>query len=123
MKTLIKPLIIFALLLPVTLVTTSCSSPTTPVITVTDATVFIDVRSSDEFAKSRIQGAYNVDFDSPNIFNTLSGLNRSKQYVLYGSNGALLQKAFDIMEEEGFVNVVLAGSMDTASRATGVPIE
>jgi rhodanese-related sulfurtransferase len=122
MRIFAKPVLLLALLVPVTFVT-ACSSPATPSIVVNESTVFIDVRSSDEFAKSRIQGAYNIDFASENVFSTLSGLSRSRQYVLYGSNGEALQKAYDTMVSEGFVDVTLAGSMDTASRATGIPIE
>lgn len=99
-----------------------CASPSVVPIEVTDTTYIIDVRSADKFKVSHVEGAYNIDFNSPTVNSTIQGLSRSRTYILYGDDEAQIKEAYNIMTEAGFIDVKHSGSMEYVSEATGLPI-
>lgn len=91
-------------------------------IEVTSDTVLIDVRTPSEFASGHLEGALNIDVQSPDFEAQISALDPSGDYVVYCRSGNRSAQAIDRMEALGFTNLVNAGSVDGASNATGVAV-
>ncbi len=65
----------------------------------------LDVRTHDEFAEGHIEGAINLDVNSPTFREDLSGLERERVYLVHCRSGARSSKALTVMEELGFEDV------------------
>jgi rhodanese-related sulfurtransferase len=62
----------------------------------------IDLRSSTEYAQSRIPGANNIDVLSPNAFERIAKLKRDNPYLVYCESGIRSKSAIKIMTDMGF---------------------
>lgn len=67
--------------------------------------ILIDVRTPQEVAAGKIDGAIEIDFHSPDFQTRLDGLDREKPYGVYCKKGARSAGAMKIMQELGFTKV------------------
>ena len=91
-------------------------------ITVDSDTVIIDVRTPSEFAGGHLEGAINIDVQSPNFDAEIAALDPAGDYVVYCRSGNRSAAAIDRMEAAGFTALVNAGSVAQASEATGIEV-
>jgi rhodanese-related sulfurtransferase len=108
-------------------VMSSCSSPsqtkdTTPVMSLTPASIVIDVRSAAEFAGGHVQGAVNLDINNGSFQAKLSSLDKSVGYALYCRSGSRSAMAAELMATAGFTEVRDLGALETAAQSLGLPI-
>ena len=85
-------------------------------------TVIIDVRTPEEYAAGHLEGALNIDVQSPNFDSLIATQPVDGEYVLYCRSGNRSAQATARMQSLGFTSVTDAGSMQNASSATGLPI-
>lgn len=100
---------------------TACASPAEPVA-LDPGTVVIDVRTPAEFASGHLEGAVNIDVQSPDFDALVSQLDPSGSYVVYCRSGNRSGQAIDRMTGLGFTDLANGGSVESASSATGIPI-
>lgn len=100
---------------------TACA-PAMEAIAVTSDTVIIDVRTPGEFAEGHLEGAVNIDVQSPEFGTLVTDLPTDGEYVVYCQSGNRSTAAIDRMEILGFTSVANAGGVDAASSATGIAI-
>ena len=67
--------------------------------------VILDVRTPDEFAEGHIDGAVNLDVQSPNFEKGLRKLDRTKSYLVYCRTGNRSRRATLTMEALGFRSI------------------
>lgn len=67
--------------------------------------VILDVRTSGEFSSGHIRGAINLDFYQPDFHARLSGLDKSKTYLVYCRSGNRSEQAVRMMQSNGFSKV------------------
>lgn len=67
--------------------------------------ILIDVRTPQEVAAGKIEGAMEIDFHSPDFRTQLNDLDRDKPYGVYCKKGARSAGAFKMMQELGFTRV------------------
>lgn len=66
--------------------------------------VILDIRTPEEYAAGHIDGAENIDFY--NYFETaVSGLNKSKTYLVYCRSGHRSGQALEVFKNQGFAEV------------------
>lgn len=65
----------------------------------------LDVRTELEFKEGHLLGATNIDFFSTDFDEKLSGLDRSRLYLIYCRSGSRSGKALKKMESLGFQEV------------------
>lgn len=76
--------------------------------------VLVDVRTPSEIAEGKIGEAIEIDFRSSNFKESITKLDKSKDYVVYCKSGGRSKKATDLMMEMGFENLKdLAGGYIT----------
>lgn len=75
----------------------------------TDNAVLLDIRTPQEFADGKIEGATNLDFYSPSFIEQLQQLDRNAEYKIYCNSGNRSSSALEIMERLGFTNVTELG--------------
>lgn len=108
----------FLLLLVLSLVGAACggSASATDGVRLVDAgtassvvddagTVVLDIRTPQEFAEARLDGAVNIDFYSPEFADEIAGLPRDASYVMYCRSGNRSAEAATLMKELGFEDV------------------
>ena len=108
-------------------VMSSCSSSsqtkdTTPVMSLTPASIVIDVSSASEFAEGHVQGAINLDIENGAFQAKLSSLDKSVGYALYCRSGRRSAIAAELMATAGFTEVRDLGALETAAQSLGLPI-
>ncbi len=75
--------------------------------------ILIDVRTPQEVAAGKIEGALEIDFRSPDFQAQLDALDRDKPYGVYCKKGARSAAALKVMQELGFSKVYdLEGGYD-----------
>ncbi len=67
--------------------------------------VILDVRSRGEFASGHIQGAKNIDVQSPDFDAHVQKLDSSKSYLVYCRSGMRSASACSRLSKQGFENV------------------
>ena len=67
--------------------------------------VIIDVRTPEEFAEERIDGAINLDYYAGTFEDKLNKLDKNKTYVVYCRSGMSSGVTLDLMKELGFKEV------------------
>ena len=91
-------------------------------IEVSSDTVIIDVRTPGEYASGHLDGAVNIDVQSPEFDGLVSALPADGAYVVYCRSGNRSAQAFARMAGLGFTDLTDAGGLDAAAGATGLPI-
>ena len=91
------------------------------VVGLSTESVLIDVRSPEEFAEGHLEGAININVESPEFGSEIWQLDPDKEYLVYCRSGRRSEIALKQMESMG-LNVANLGSVSEASVATGVPV-
>ena len=98
----------------------ACSSEKIDMSAITQV---IDVRTPAEFATGHLQGAVNLELNSPDFYSALQSMDKSANYVIYCHSGNRAGQAIDYMKSNGFTgNLTNAKGVDSASEATGLAI-
>jgi len=63
--------------------------------------VVLDVRTPDEFSRGHIEGAINIDFQSNEFSESLSGLNQNDPWIIHCAIGGRSTQALAILEDSG----------------------
>ena len=87
-----------------------------------ESRMIIDVRTPAEFAGGHLDGAVNIDIQSPEFVNQIDGLDRNGSYVVYCRSGNRSGMAMAQMLDMGFTDVSNAGSVEEASASLGIAI-
>jgi phage shock protein E len=98
----------------------ACTSPE-PVELGADA-VIIDVRTPEEFATGHLEGAVNIDVQSPDFGTIISQLPTDAEYFVYCRSGNRSGQAIETMTASGFTDLTNGGSVAEASSTTGIPV-
>lgn len=109
-----------AVLLGVTAGLAGCSSPE-PVDLSEDA-VIIDVRTPAEFASGHLEGAVNIDVQSPDFAAQIMELDKDGEYFVYCRTGNRSGQAISQMSQMGFQEMVNGGGVQEASDLSGIQI-
>lgn len=117
MKTVITTL---GLVLTVLFGLTACSSAA-PASLPAD-TVVIDVRTPGEYAAGHLEGAINIDVQSPDFDGQIGALPKSGAYLVYCRSGSRSAAAAARMAGLGYSQVTDAGAMSAATGSTGLAI-
>lgn len=108
-----------ALVFPIALGATGCASE--PVELGAD-TVIIDVRTPGEFAGGHLEGALNIDVQSPDFAAQISQLDPAGDYFVYCRSGNRSGQAISQMSNMGFTSLTNGGSVSKASSLSGLPV-
>lgn len=65
----------------------------------------MDVRTPQEVAGGALQGAVNVDFNSPTFSRQIALLDPSKAYFVYCRSGMRSQQACELLTKQGFTTL------------------
>ena len=84
-------------------------------------TMLIDVRTPAEFAEGHLEGAINIPVELPTFVAQVNLLDPSVDYLVYCRTGRRAEIAIEYMDTLGMTTTNL-GSVDAASRATGVRV-
>jgi phage shock protein E len=117
-----KLLTTLATVVAVSISLAGCSSSPGDEIVVTSATTIVDVRTPDEFALGHLEGALNIDVNSPDFDSQISQLPTGGTYVIYCKSGNRAGTAIARMTELGFTTMTNAGGLAAASASTGLAI-
>jgi phage shock protein E len=110
-----------ALAFGLSLALTACASAAEPVALGADA-VIIDVRTPAEFATGHLDGALNIDVQSPDFDARMSQFDPAGEYFIYCRSGNRSAQAIARMTALGFSDLSDGGSVQEASTASGVPM-
>lgn len=100
----------------------SACAPAAEPLAMSAETVVIDVRTPEEFAAGHLEGAINIDVQSPSFDALVAQLPTDGDYVVYCRSGNRSASAIDRLDALGFTSLANAGGVDAASTATGLPI-
>ena len=76
--------------------------------------LILDVRSSQEFLTSHLEGAVNIPHDQlQEKINSLADLEKSSPVLVYCRSGVLSAIACSILVQQGFTQVMNGGAMTT----------
>lgn len=84
--------------------------------------VLIDVRTPEEFAAGHLEGAINIDVNSPDFATKIGELDPAGAYIVYCRSGNRSGQAMAQMQAAGFENVTNAGSVQQASADLGLAV-
>lgn len=98
----------------------ACSTPAP--IDMKNVTAVIDVRTPAEFAAGHLKGAELMDIQGSAFQTQIAKLDKNGTYVVYCKSGNRAGQAVTAMQAIGIKNVTNAGSLDEASKATGLTI-
>ena len=97
-----------------------CASSVAPVEVGAD-TVIVDVRTPAEYATGHLEGAVNLDLQSPSFDEAVDELDADVDYVVYCQSGNRSAQAVSVMVDAD-LTVQDAGGIDEAANATGLPV-
>ncbi len=117
-----KFLATLALALGASLALAGCA--TAEPVDLSEDTVIIDVRTPAEFASGHLEGALNIDVQSPDFAAQIMELDPSGEYFVYCRSGNRSGQAIAQMTQMGFDgnNLTNGGGVDQASTLSGVDI-
>lgn len=117
-----KFLATLALALGASLALAGCA--TAEPVDLSEDTVIIDVRTPAEFASGHLDGAVNIDVQSPDFAAQIMELDPSGEYFVYCRSGNRSGQAIAQMTQMGFDgnNLTNGGGVDEASTLSGVDI-
>ena len=82
----------------------------------------IDVRTPEEYASGHLDGALNIDVQSPDFAQQVSQLDPEATYFIYCRSGNRSGQAMSQMANMGFGDMTNGGSVDEASATSGIPV-
>lgn len=68
-------------------------------------TVVLDIRTPEEFADGRVEGALNIDFYAADFADRIAALDRNATYVVYCRSDSRSGQAMDLFRDLGFAAV------------------
>lgn len=116
-----KILTAIALIFGVTLGVAACA-PTAEPAALAEGTIIVDVRTPAEFATGHLEGALNIDVQSPDFAAQISQLDPSQTYFVYCRSGNRSGQAMAQMSTLGFSDMDNGGSVEEASASSGIPV-
>lgn len=105
----------------VTLGVAACSPAAEPV-GLAEGTIVIDVRTPEEFATGHLEGALNINVQSPDFMAQVSELDPEAEYFIYCRSGNRSGQAISQMANMGFTSMINGGSVEDASSYSGIPV-
>jgi rhodanese-related sulfurtransferase len=84
--------------------------------------VLIDVRTSGEFAEGHIEGAININYNSPGFTAELDTLDKKKTYLIYCRTGNRSSDSAEIMVRLGFENIYRIAGDIVAWKSEKLPL-
>jgi phage shock protein E len=93
---------------------TSVSACAPGKLSMDNVTAIIDVRTAEEFEKSHIIGAVNVDIELGDFIITVVSIKKEGAIYLYGKSEEQVGLAVQYMRDLGYPNVVNLGSFEDA---------
>ncbi len=84
--------------------------------------VIIDVRTPEEYSAGHLDGAINIDVQSPEFAEQIMALDKDGEYFVYCRSGNRSGQAIAQMAQMGFSEMVNGGSVEEASSATGLEV-
>lgn len=115
-----KILAALALVLGITASLAACS--TSEPIELSEDAVIIDVRTPGEFASGHLDGAINIDVQSPDFAEQIMQLDKDGDYLVYCRSGNRSGQAISQMSQMGFSELTNGGSVQEASDISGIQI-
>ncbi len=112
---------VLTLVVGITLGAAACAPATEPV-GLSEGTIIIDVRTPGEFASGHLDGALNIDVQSPDFQAQVSQLDPSQDYFIYCRSGNRSGQAISQMSNMGFTSMVNGGSVEEASTYSGIAV-
>ncbi len=100
---------------------TACAGPREAIV-LDSSTVFIDVRTADEFASGHLDGALNIDVQEATFDTIVSELDPDDSYIVYCRSGNRSGEAIDRMTALGFIDLTNGGGVENAAQVTGLAI-
>jgi rhodanese-related sulfurtransferase len=67
--------------------------------------VLLDVRTPEETAQGKMEGAVEVDFNAPDFEQNLKSLDKDATYIIYCRSGVRSEKTAKIMADQGYKSV------------------
>jgi rhodanese-related sulfurtransferase len=116
-----KILTAIALMFGVTLGVAACAPAAEPG-GLAEGTVIIDVRTPAEFATGHLEGALNIDVQSPDFAAQISQLDPNQPYFIYCRSGNRSGQAISQMANMGFGAMINGGSVQEATNYSGIPV-
>lgn len=102
--------------------TAGCRTEAGPAIDPVGA-MLVDVRTPAEYAEGHLEGALNIDAQEPGfVARAAEELDAAGSYILYCRTGTRSAAAAEQLRALGFTDVVDAGGLEEAARATGLPV-
>ncbi|WP_051359698.1 rhodanese-like domain-containing protein [Adhaeribacter aquaticus] len=86
-------------------------------------TTLLDVRTPEEFQKSHLKGAININYNDPNFKNLIQGLDKKKKILVYCASGRRSAKSCDLLQESNFKNIYNLDGGINAWLKESLPIE
>lgn len=117
-----KLLTALALFLGASLGLAGCSAADS--VELSDDTVIIDVRTPAEFEAGHLEGAINIDVQSPDFAAQMMELDPNGEYYVYCRSGNRSAAAISWMNQMGFdgETITNGGGYKDASNETGIPL-
>jgi rhodanese-related sulfurtransferase len=84
--------------------------------------VLIDVRTPGEFAEGHIEGAFNINYNSPSFTADLDKLDKQKTYLIYCRTGRRSSDSAEIMVKLGFEKIYRIAGDILAWNAEKLPL-
>jgi phage shock protein E len=116
-----KLLTAIALIFGVTVSVAACSPAAEPV-GLAEGTIIIDVRTPGEFASGHLDGALNIDVQSPDFVAQVSQLDPTQSYFIYCRTGNRSGQAISQMATMGFSDMINGGGVQQATDYSGIPV-
>jgi Rhodanese-related sulfurtransferase len=110
----------FALIAGATLSLAGCASAEP--VEITADTVIIDVRTPGEFASGHLEGAVNIDIQSPDFAAQVMELDKDGEYFIYCRSGNRSGQAISQMDKMGFTDMTNGGGVQQASDISGIDV-
>lgn len=85
-------------------------------------TVLFDVRTAEEWADGRLEGARILDFNGGEVAAAIPSLDPLEEYLVYCRSGNRSGQAMALMQRSGINNVTNLGSLEEAAQTTGLKI-
>ena len=85
--------------------------------------VLLDIRTPEEFAGPRIEGAINIDFYAPDFADRVGALDPDAAYVVYCRSGNRSSQARGVFEALGFADVSDVRGGIVSWHEVGLPLE
>ena len=119
MKKILRAVVALALAVTATLGLAGCATEKVDMATVA---AVIDVRTPAEFTSGHLEGALNIDVQSPDFAAQVSQLDPTKDYFVYCRSGNRSGQAISQMSNMGFTSMTNGGSVEEASNYSGIPV-